>query len=67
MLGPFGADGKHWREVMPISHAPAWPSKLIWNGLLHRPLDSIKDLQQREQASLLRDWFLQSFLAGENE
>jgi len=32
---------------------------------LHRPLEKIEDPQQREQARQLRDWYLNSFLAGE--
>lgn len=34
---------------------------------MHRPLDQIADIQQREQARQLRDWFLNIFLQGSNE
>ncbi|HLO32401.1 MAG TPA: nucleotidyl transferase AbiEii/AbiGii toxin family protein [Anaerolineales bacterium] len=34
---------------------------------LHRPLEKIADLQQREQARDLRDWFLNSFLQVTDE
>ena len=34
---------------------------------LHRPLERIEDLQQREQAQRLRDWYLSSFLQVNDE
>jgi hypothetical protein len=34
---------------------------------LHRPLEKITDLQQREQARQLRDWFLNDFLQVKDE
>lgn len=34
---------------------------------LHRPLENIVDLQQREQARHLRDWFLRDFLEAKDE
>jgi hypothetical protein len=34
---------------------------------LHRPLEAIEDLSQREQARKLRDWFQDEFLRGKNE
>ena len=34
---------------------------------MHRPLDQIADIQQREQAQQLRHWFLNTFLQVSNE
>ena len=34
---------------------------------LHRPLEKIADMQQREQARQVRDWFLSGFLQVKDE
>jgi hypothetical protein len=34
---------------------------------LHRPLERIEDVSQREQASKVRDWFLNEFLKVKDE
>jgi len=35
--------------------------------ILHRPLEQIPDLRQREQARQLRNWFLSEFLQVRDE
>jgi hypothetical protein len=63
-----------WRRRQTLAGSDADPARArlaiethLERIALHRPLEKIADPGQREQSRQLRDWYLSSFLKGDDE
>jgi hypothetical protein len=66
--GHFGAGARPWQAVIQMPCAPGWQFETHLERIaLQRPLEQIADLESREQARHLRDWFLSEFLQAQDE